>query len=50
MTVAALSVAASAIGATKSIKTMPLMAIEEGMKIMTGAGEVVCRPPGASFK
>ena len=47
MTVVAMSVAASAIGATKSIKTTPLMAIEEGMKIMTRAGEVAYHPPGA---
>jgi len=42
-----MSVAASATGATKSIKTTPLMTIKEGMKIMTRPGEVAYRPPGA---
>ncbi len=47
VSVAAMSVVASATGATRSIKTTPLMTIEEGMKIMTRAGEVAYRPPGA---
>ena len=47
VSVAAISVAESATGATKSIKTTPLMTIEEGMKITTRAGEVAYRPAGA---
>ena len=47
VSVAAISVAESATGATKSIKTTPLMTIKEGMKIMTRAGEVAYGPPGA---
>ena len=40
VSVAAISVAKSATGATRSIKTTPLMTNKEGMKIMTRAGEV----------
>jgi uncharacterized protein with GYD domain len=46
-TAAALSLAFAAGGAVKSIKTTPLMTIEEGVEAMRTAGEVaaVYRPP-----
>jgi len=43
---AAFSVAASAGGAAKAIKTTPLMTIEEGMEVMRKAGGSGYRPPG----
>ena len=42
---AALSVAASAGGAFKSIKTTPLMSVQEGMEAMRKAGRSAYRPP-----
>ena len=43
---AALSLAASAGGAIKAIKTTPLMPVEEGMQAMRKAAEAGYRPPG----
>ena len=43
---AAFSVAASAGGAAKAIKTTPLMTVEEGMEMMRKAGGAGYRPPG----
>jgi uncharacterized protein with GYD domain len=42
---AALSVAASAGGAVKAIKTTPLMTVQEGMRAMRKAGSAGYRPP-----
>ena len=42
----AFSVAASAGGAVKTIRTTPLMTIEEGMDMMRKAGGAGYRPPG----
>ena len=43
---AALSLAASAGGAVKAIKTTPLMTIEEGLQAMRKAAGAGYRPPG----
>jgi len=43
---AALSLAASAGGAMKAIKTIPLMTIEEGIEAMRKAAGSGYRPPG----
>ena len=43
---AALSLAASAGGAVKAIKTIPLMTIEEGIEAMRKAAGAGYRPPG----
>jgi len=45
---AALSLAASAGGAVKAIKTTPLMTIEEGIEAMGKAAGAGYRPPGGS--
>jgi uncharacterized protein with GYD domain len=45
---AALSLAASAGGAVKAIKTIPLMTIEEGIEAMRKAAGAGYRPPGRS--
>lgn len=42
----AFSVAAAAGGAVKSIKTTPLMTVEEGMEMMRKASGAGYRPPG----
>ena len=44
---AALSIAASAGGAIKSIKTTPLMTVREGMRAMRKAKRAGYTPPGA---
>jgi uncharacterized protein with GYD domain len=44
-TAAAASIAAAAGGAIKTIKTTPLMTVEEGMEAMRTAGEGGYRPP-----
>ncbi|MCH8010263.1 MAG: GYD domain-containing protein [Chloroflexi bacterium] len=44
---AALSIAASAGGAVKSIKTTPLMTVREGMRAMRQAKRAGYSPPGA---
>lgn len=44
---AALSVAVSAGGAVKSIKTTPLMTVQEGMQAMRKAGGSGYRPPSS---
>jgi uncharacterized protein with GYD domain len=46
VTAAALSLAASAAGALKGIKTTPLMTSEEGMAAMRKAAGAGYRPPG----
>ena len=46
VSMAALSVAVSAGGAIKAIKTTPLMTVEEGVEMMRKAGGVGYRPPG----
>ena len=43
---AAFSVAASAGGVAKAVKTTPLMTVEEGMEMMRKAGGAGYRPPG----
>jgi uncharacterized protein with GYD domain len=43
--VAAVALAASASGALKSIKTTPLMTVEEGMEAMAKASEAGYQPP-----
>ncbi len=43
---AAFSMAASAGGAVKAIKTTPLMTVEEGVEAMRKAGGAGYRPPG----
>jgi uncharacterized protein with GYD domain len=43
----AFSVAASAGGAIKSIKTTPLMTVDEGIEMMRKAGGSGYRPPGS---
>ena len=43
---AAFSIAASAGGAVKAIKTTPLMTMEEGMEAMRKAAAAGYRPPG----
>ena len=45
VTVAAFSIAASAGGAVKAIKTTPLMTMEEGIAAMRKAGTAGYRPP-----
>ena len=45
VTAASLSLAFSAGGAVKAIKTTPLMTIEEGMEAMRRAGGTSYRPP-----
>jgi len=45
VTAAALSVGATAGGAIKSIKTTPLMTVEEGMEAMRKAAAAGYRPP-----
>jgi len=45
VTAAALSLAASAGGAVKSVKTTPLMTVEEGMEAMRKAAAAGYRPP-----
>ena len=45
-TVPALSVAASATGAFKSIRTTPLMTVDEGIEMMRKASGIGYRPPG----
>ena len=47
VSVAAASMAASAGGATKALKTTPLMTAEEGLEAMKKAGESGYRPPGS---
>ena len=47
-TAAAMSIAASAGGALKSIRTTPLMTIREGMTAMRKAKKSTYTPPGAS--
>lgn len=47
-TAAAMSIAAAAGGALKSIKTTPLMSIREGMAAMRKAKRAGYAPPGAS--
>jgi uncharacterized protein with GYD domain len=42
---AALSIAVSAGGAVKAVKTTPLMSVEEGMEAMAKAGEVGYKAP-----
>ncbi len=42
---AAFSLAASAGGAVKALKTTPLMTVEEGMAAMKKAGEIGYKPP-----
>ena len=44
---AAFSLAASAGGATKAIRTTPLMTVEEGIEAMRKAGGSSYRPPGS---
>ena len=44
---AAFAVAAAAGGSIKSIKTTPLMTIEEGISAMKKAGQLAYVPPGA---
>ena len=44
-TAAAASIAAAAGGAIKTIRTTPLMTVEEGMQAMRTAGEGGYRPP-----
>lgn len=44
---AAFSIAASAGGAVKAIKTTPLMTIEEGVEAMRKAGDTGYRPPSS---
>lgn len=44
---AAFSIAASAGGALKAIKTTPLMTVEEGVEAMRKAGGAGYRPPGS---
>ena len=46
VTAAALSLAASASGSIKAIKTTPLMTMEEGMEAMRKAAAAGYRPPG----
>lgn len=46
VSVAAASIAVAASGALKSIKTTPLMTVEEGLEAMKKAGKVGYRPPG----
>ena len=46
VSVAAFSVAASAGGAVKSIKTTPLMTADEGIEMMRKAAGSGYRPPG----
>ena len=46
VTAAALSLAASAGGSVKAIKTTPLMTMEEGMEAMRNAAAAGYRPPG----
>ena len=46
VSMAAFSLAASASGAAKAIKTTPLMTIEEGIEAMKKAGGTRYRPPG----
>ena len=43
-----LAVATAAGGSIKSIKTTPLMTIEEGIAAMKKAGQLAYVPPGAS--
>lgn len=42
---AAFSIAASAGGAVKAVKTTPLMTVQEGMRAMRQAGQAGYRPP-----
>ena len=42
---AALSIAFSAGGAVKNVKTVPLMSIDDGLEAITKAGSVGYRPP-----
>ena len=44
---AALSLAASAGGALKAVRTTPLMTLEEGMEALRKAGGAGYRPPGS---
>ncbi len=44
-TAAAFSIAASAGGAVKAIKTTPLMTVQEGIRAMRQAGRASYRPP-----
>ncbi len=44
---AALSLAANAGGALKTVRTTPLMTIEEGMEALKKAGGAGYRPPGS---
>lgn len=44
---AAFSIAAAAGGAVRSVKTTPLMALEEGVEAMKKAGGAGYRPPGS---
>ncbi len=44
-TAAALSIAATAGGAVKAIKTTPLMTVQQGMRAMRKAGKAGYRPP-----
>jgi hypothetical protein len=44
---AAFSIAVSAGGAVRAVKTTPLMSVEEGMDAMRKAGEVDYKPPTA---
>jgi uncharacterized protein with GYD domain len=46
ISMAAFSLAASAGGAAKAIKTTPLMTVEEGIEAMRKAGGTGYRPPG----
>ena len=45
VTMAALSMAVSASGVAKAIKTTPLLSVEEAMEAMQKAGEVGYQPP-----
>lgn len=46
VSMAAFSLAAAAGGAVKSVKTTPLMTIDEGMEAMRKASDTGYRPPG----
>ena len=46
ISMAALSLAASAGGALSTLKTVPLLTIDEGLEALAKAGDVGYRPPG----
>jgi uncharacterized protein with GYD domain len=47
ITMAAISMAVSARGAVKDIKTTPLLSVDEAMEAMRKAGSVGYQPPGS---